>query len=458
MGAPGAGKAFIFAYDRDAGGWASSAVTIASAYTGESGFGSSVSITDNYAIVGAPGAGKAFIFAGSVDVKYIQHGCVASYDERLDDVSTASDGISIFTACKDACANLGYSYFGLECPQTASTYCNCHKDSSINTDGLTAPSTTPCNSYGGLCTNANSLSHRSNNYYLGGQGTSSVYSTTEARIVDWGTSAVTVIDSLVSEGQFGYSVSINEDYAVVGAFGANKAFIFERGPSEWLPTPSRSLVDFMEMSNFGISGALSEKFLMVGSGDGTTSSGANNAVLFKEGHLEAEWSATAVAHHDEFTDLDDYGRVVALTEDYLFVGTQWSPLVHGYLRDSTTGRWRTSGTPEVTFSATVSNFASCMDACDDHVIVSTGAFESTTNYVWLFGRDFNTGAWDTTAKITFSGDQFFGEDVSVSKSFAAVATGSSSGAQVYAFDSDTRIWSLAATLGDTSENLSLGWG
>ena len=62
VGAPGSGKAFIFEYDRQIGGWATTAIATISAYTGELGFGSSVTMTDNYAIVGAPGAGKAFIF------------------------------------------------------------------------------------------------------------------------------------------------------------------------------------------------------------------------------------------------------------------------------------------------------------------------------------------------------------------------------------------------------------
>merc|ERR1711988_1941507 len=63
VGAPGAKKAFIFAYDSSSETWSTTAVATIDGYTSETNFGFNIAMTSDYAIVGAYGAKKAFIFA-----------------------------------------------------------------------------------------------------------------------------------------------------------------------------------------------------------------------------------------------------------------------------------------------------------------------------------------------------------------------------------------------------------
>jgi hypothetical protein len=120
---------------------------------------------------------------------YKEMGCIKSgSNHRVSDVGTASNGFAAtFTACAKKCKNAGYPYFGLECPMSSGTHCQCYTDGDEHPgrqgrDWLSAPvEPGACQMQGSNnhCANAKYLKYEGHTYLLGGAYWGSVYSVEE---------------------------------------------------------------------------------------------------------------------------------------------------------------------------------------------------------------------------------------------------------------------------------------
>ena len=124
---------------------------------------------------------------------------------------------------------------------------------------------------------------------------------------------------------FGYSVSINGDTVVVGAYGSNPgaAYIFERnqgGTEQWGQVKKLTASDAVGGDQFGISVAINIDTVAVGANHGNRgTSGA--AYIFERNQNGVEgWGQVQEITADDASLLDEFGISVALDGNTLVVG------------------------------------------------------------------------------------------------------------------------------------------
>ena len=136
---------------------------------------------------------------------------------------------------------------------------------------------------------------------------------------------------------FGYSVSISGDYVIVGAYGdddngsdSGSAYIFERTGGEWIQRATLKAGDGAAGDNFGYSVSISGDHAIVGaSADDDNGYNSGSAYIFKKplvGWTDMTETAKLTAsdgygHYDLWVPaFDAFGSSVSISEDYAIVG------------------------------------------------------------------------------------------------------------------------------------------
>jgi hypothetical protein len=260
--------------------------------------------------------------------------------------------------------------------------------------------------------------------------------------------------------QFGWSVAISGDYVIVGAFdedtgdtGAGAAYIFKRDGTSWTEQAKIQANDTGSYDQFGYSVSISEDYAIVGSRrEDTGYSDAGAAYIFKRDGTS--WTQQAKIQASDKESNDRFGHSVAISGDYVIVGadgedTGQSDAGAAYIfkRDGTS--WTQQAKIQANDTGSYAQFGYSVAISGDYVIVSatgddTGAPNAGAAYI--FKRDGTS--WTQQAKIQASviGDNdAFGYSVSISGDYAIVGTpwvksdGSSVGA-AYVFKRDGTSW------------------
>ena len=123
---------------------------------------------------------------------------------------------------------------------------------------------------------------------IDGIGQTSVAVVTPTGIVGFGTAALVALDQNTGDSYFGHSVAMTDNWAIVGTFGAKKAFIFKNTAGTWGTTAVFALDQNTGDSYFGFSVAMTDNWAMVGAYD------AKKAFVFPGyGQLNTITGATA---------------------------------------------------------------------------------------------------------------------------------------------------------------------
>ena len=187
----------------------------------------------------------------------------------------------------------------------------------------------------------------------------------ELRPIFW-TQAISVVADDGAESElFGYTLDLNNNTAIVGAYEANvngndqqgAAYIFMRNGSAWMQQQKLSASDGVPNDRFGISVALDGETALVGAYQAEASGVSSGAayVFMREG---ASWGQQQKLAPDDRDRGDRFGLTVALDgetaligADFLFVdekqeqvaayifqreGTSWSQQQELVIRDTTT--------------------------------------------------------------------------------------------------------------------------
>eukprot|EP00945_MAST-04E_sp_MAST-4E-sp1_P005249 g5249.t1 len=251
VGAWGAGKAFIFAINN--GVWNTTAVATIDGYTSEYYFGISVAMTDNYAIVGggngrASAPWKAFIFAISNGVWNTT--AVATIDGYT---STFDFGYAV--AMTD-----NYAIVGAD--QASKAFIFANNNGVWNTTAVAAfDDSDRSGGFGG------SVAMTDNYAIVGASGAQKAFIFAINNGV-WNTTAVATIDGYNrTEFGFGSAVAMTDNYAIVGAGGDNsaqKAFIFANSNGVWGTTAFATIDGYTSGFDFGWSVAMTDNYAIVG--------------------------------------------------------------------------------------------------------------------------------------------------------------------------------------------------
>ena len=273
---------------------------------------------------------------------------------------------------------------------------------------------------------------------------------------------------------FGYSVSVDGDYAIVGAYGedtggsaSGAAYIFHKtGGNTWDSGTKIVASDASADDFFGFSVSINGDYAIVGADhEGAGGSEAGAAYIFHRTGTNTWDSGTKIVASDAEAS-DQFSKGVSINGDYAIVGAYGESSNSGaaYVFHRTgTNTWD-SGTKIVAPDAAADDlFGGSVSINGDYAIVGAYGESSSSGAAYVFYRT-GINSWDSGTKIVApdaeTGD-YFGKGVSINGDYAMVGangedTGGSSAGASYIFhrtginswDSGTKIVAPDAEAGD----------
>ena len=315
------GSAYIF--HRNGTSWIEQTKLTASDGAPDDRFGSSVSISGDYAVIGAYGGddilnnlGAAYIFHRS-GTNWTQQAKISAYDGAEDDLfgwSVSIDGDYVVIGSVDDDDNGSASGSAYIFHRNGTTWTLQNK--------ITASDGAPFDEFG------NSVSISGDYAVIGalwdddnGSGSGSAYIFHRS-----GTSWTEHVKITASDGEaedwFGYSVSISGDYALIGAYGdddndsrSGSAYIFYRNGTNWTEQAKLLASDGELFDNFGYSTSISGDYAVIGAGF----NGDNGAayIFHRSG---TTWTEQAKLTASDGAAEDWFGKSVSISGDYALIG------------------------------------------------------------------------------------------------------------------------------------------
>ena len=218
---------------------------------------------------------------------------------------------------------------------------------------------------------------------------------------------------------FGKSVAISGDYAIVGTY-KNSAYIFMREKNRWIEQAKLLPSDFKGY-DFGISVSISRDYAIVGASS-DSDNGINSGSAYIFGRDGNRWIEQAKLYPSEATKYDKFGLSVSISGDYAIVGRHGS--AHIFMRDS--DRWieQTKLVPSEAEACDIL-FGESVSISGDYVIVGAvnghGNISIISGTAYIFKK--NGDRWIEQAKLIHSDAEkydHFGESVSISGDYALV--------------------------------------
>ena len=235
---------------------------------------------------------------------------------------------------------------------------------------------------------------------------------------------------------FGMSVSISGDYAVVGAYAdddaggsSGSAYIFVRNGTTWTEQEKLTASDAASRDQFGNSVSISGDYAVVGAytdDDGGSSNSGSAYIFVRNG---TTWSQQQKLTASDAAAGDQFGNSVSISGDYAVVGAYADDDAGGqsgsayiFVRNGTA--WTEQQKLTASDAASSDQFGRSVSISGDYAVV--GAHQnagagSRSGSAYIFVRNGTT--WTEQEKLTASdaasGD-YFGSSVSISGDYAVV--------------------------------------
>jgi predicted amidohydrolase len=249
----------------------------------------------------------------------------------------------------------------------------------------------------------------------------------------WGEQAKLLAADGAAGDQFGGSVSISGDYAIVGArsdddngTSSGSAYIFKRNGTSWSQQAKLLSSDGADEDFFGWSVSISGDYAIVGAYlDDDNGNGSGSAYIFKRDGVS--WSEQDKLLASDGFAADWFGRSVSISGDYAIVGVYYdddkgtnSGSAYIFKCDGET--WSEQAKLTASDGAAYDNFGYSVSISSDYAIVSArydddNGSDSGSAYIFFYDGT----SWNQQAKLTAddgAADDFFGWSVSISGSYA----------------------------------------
>ena len=147
--------------------------------------------------------------------------------------------------------------------------------------------------------------------------------------INWLVQAKLVPTDGEEEDLFGWSVSISGDYAIIGAQredtkgeSSGSAYIFARENGIWIEKAKITARDGDENDRFGFSVSIDSNYAIIGAiGSNGNVNYSGSAYIFKR--QRANWIEQAKFNASDGSEHDDFGRTVSISGEYAIVGAYW---------------------------------------------------------------------------------------------------------------------------------------
>ena len=234
---------------------------------------------------------------------------------------------------------------------------------------------------------------------------------------------------------FGYSVAISGDYAVAGMHGdddagssSGSAYIFKRNGTTWTEQAKINASDGAGGDYFGRSVAISGDYAVVSAHhDDDAGSSSGSAYIFKRNGTT--WTEQAKINASDGAAYDYFGYSVAISGDYAVVGAMYdddagSDSGSAYLFKRYGTAWTKQGKVIASDDAAYDYFGYSVAISGDYAVVGAMYDDdagSDSGSAYLFKR-YGT-AWIKQGKVITSDDaayDYFGRSVAISGDYAVV--------------------------------------
>ncbi len=152
-------------------------------------------------------------------------------------------------------------------------------------------------------------------------------------VVNWSEQDKLTASDGESGDWFGISVSIDGDYAIVGARdddgGKGSAYVFKRTDAAWSQEEKLIASDGESGDWFGISVSIYGDYVFVGADADDNSNGVNAGSVYVFKRTGASWIEEARLKASDGTDNDYFGRSVSIDEDYAIIGAYYDNNIAG---------------------------------------------------------------------------------------------------------------------------------
>jgi len=249
---------------------------------------------------------------------------------------------------------------------------------------------------------------------------------TEASRSDWQQTAKITASDAAPEHIFGYAVSLDGDYAVVGqGFHANNgtAYIFKRTGTEWTQEAQLLASDGFPGNAFGYSVAISGDTALIGAPAVSEWTGAAY-VFIRTG---ATWTQQAKLTAPDGIPADEFGFSVVLDEDTALIGASyagngWSGKAYVFTRTGTT--WAVEATLTASDGQPEDQFGWSVSLSGDFAVIGSVYDDERTGSAYVFTRTGTT--WTQQAKLSASDaalEDAFGVSVGIDGDTIVVGAG-----------------------------------
>lgn len=236
---------------------------------------------------------------------------------------------------------------------------------------------------------------------------------------------------------FGYSVSIDGNYAAVGAYAADTekgidggaVYVFRRSGDRWLLEDKIIPSDGISQLHFGSSVAINGSRLVVGA-PWDDDKGAYSGSAYVYERINNTWSLDKKLVASDGQSMDSFGQSVAIYADHIIVGASGDDVGaridagSAYIFKDTDEGWVEEEKLLPETGATQDYFGFAVSITDSAVIVGAPSYDglyvdSGAAYIFALGQS----GWTQKALLTAPNDSlgdFFGRSVAISDSTALV--------------------------------------
>ncbi len=264
---------------------------------------------------------------------------------------------------------------------------------------------------------------------------------------------------------FGRSVSISGNYAIVGAYGddysTGAAYIFEKLESGWTEVAKLTASDASAEDNFGLSVSISGNYAIMGAYIDDNGTGA--AYIFER--TDSGWSQVAKLTASDAATWSYFGYNVSISGNHAIVSANGIDSYTGaaYIFERTDSGWNQTAKLTASDAAEWDYFGCSVSISGDNAIVGANADDdngASSGSAYIFEKANNE--WTQVAKLTANdadnGD-FFGAGVSIFGSYAVVgANGNDFIGSAYVFEKTESGWNQAIKLTAYNVNDEIGFG
>lgn len=330
---PDQGQAYV--YRRTGSTWTQEAILVASDGATQDNFGTSVSISGDYAIVGAnnhningkTNQGKAYVFHRSGS-SWTQEAILVASDGAAEDkfgfsVSISGDYaiVGAYAHNTNMISNQGKSYVyhrtGVAWTEEAML---------IASDGAAEDNFGTSVAISGNHAIVGAYTHDTNMKI--DQGKAYIYTRNGST---WTQGTMLVAQDGAAEDRFGVSVSISGDYAIVGAYlhdpngilEQGKAYIYRRSGGSWIQEAGLVSSDGAAFDRFGISVSISEEYAIVGAYNHDTNGNIDQGKAYLYRRNGSTWTQEVAMVSLDGATTDDFGSSVSVSGDKAIVGARF---------------------------------------------------------------------------------------------------------------------------------------